>query len=51
MLRIVAEENFLHITSSGKGVQSLPFLKKQRNSRLKEDLHGWQTKYTGHLGR
>src|SRR5271166_5051847 len=23
----------------------------KRNSRLKEELHGWETKYTDHLGR
>jgi len=35
-----------HTTNSGKGVQLLPFLKSKRNSRLKEELHGWETKYT-----
>jgi hypothetical protein len=49
--RIVTERNFSHIPSRGKGVQLLPFLNSKENSGLKEELHGWKTKYTDHLGR
>ena len=49
--RIVPEENFSHIASREKGRNCLPFSKSKKNSGLKEELDGWETKYTDHLGR
>jgi hypothetical protein len=49
--RIVTENFFAHSEQGKRRAIVAVFELKKEISELKEELHGWETKYTDHLGR